>query len=47
LYATYKITSTISIQGGIENILDTHYKQFASGVSALGRNFTLALRGKF
>lgn len=47
LYATYKITSTISIQGGVENILDTHYKQFASGVSALGRNFTLALRGNF
>lgn len=47
LYATYKITPALSIQLGVENILDTHYKQFASGVSALGRNFTFALRGNF
>ena len=47
LYATYKITPKFSVQAGIENILDTHYKQFASGVSALGRNFTIALRGNF
>ncbi|MEN8811045.1 MAG: TonB-dependent receptor [Flavobacteriales bacterium] len=47
LYSTYKITNSLSVQIGIENILDTHYKQFASGVSALGRNFTFALRGKF
>ena len=47
LYSTFKITNSLSVQIGIENILDTHYKQFASGVSALGRNFTFALRGKF
>lgn len=31
---------------GVENILDTHYRTFASGISAPGRNFIVALRGK-
>lgn len=31
----------------IENILDTHYRLFASGVSAPGRNFIISLRGEF
>jgi hemoglobin/transferrin/lactoferrin receptor protein len=31
---------------GVENILDVHYRTFASGVSAPGRNFVIALRGK-
>ncbi len=32
------------LQFAIENILDRHYKPFASGISAPGRNFILALR---
>lgn len=31
---------------GIDNILDMHYRTFASGVSAPGRNFIFAIRAK-
>ena len=37
----------ISIQLGVENILDRNYRYFASGFSAPGRNFILALRSTF
>lgn len=46
-YSSYKVTSAITVQGSIENILDTHYKQFASGISGLGRNFNLSVRASF
>ena len=32
-----------SLSFGVENILDIHYKPFASGIAASGRNFTLSL----
>lgn len=32
------------VQAGLENILDRHYRQFASGYSAAGRNMVVALR---
>ncbi len=35
------------IQVGLENIMDLHYKQFASGLSAPGRNLVLSLRAYF
>jgi hemoglobin/transferrin/lactoferrin receptor protein len=47
VYVSYKIGPKLNLQLGIENILDTHYKQFASSVSGLGRNFTFAIRGNF
>jgi hemoglobin/transferrin/lactoferrin receptor protein len=31
----------------LENILDHHYKPFASGISAPGRNFMVTLRAAF
>jgi hemoglobin/transferrin/lactoferrin receptor protein len=43
----YGITPYLSIQAAVENIRDTNYRGFASGVSAPGRNFILALRGQF
>lgn len=45
--ASYNISQTITLQGNIDNIFDTHYKQFASAISGLGRNFTVSLRGNF
>ncbi len=45
--ASYNLLQNITIQGNIDNIMDTHYKQFASGISSLGRNFTLSIRGNF
>ncbi|MEN8929405.1 MAG: TonB-dependent receptor [Flavobacteriales bacterium] len=47
LNASYNISEKITLQGSIGNIFDIHYKQFASGISGLGRNFTLAIRGNF
>ena len=34
----------LQVQVGIENILDRNYRYFASGYSAAGRNFILAIR---
>jgi hemoglobin/transferrin/lactoferrin receptor protein len=41
----YQITKGLQIQCGIENIFDRHYRYFASGVSAAGRNIFFTLRG--
>lgn len=38
------IAEHIKVQAGVENILDKNYRYFASGMSAAGRNFVLALR---
>lgn len=43
----YNFTSSISIQGSCENILDKNYRNFASNISAPGRNFLLTIRGAF
>ncbi len=39
-----KVAKYITIQAGVENILDKNYRHFASGMSASGRNFVLAVR---
>ena len=36
--------NTLYLQFAVENILDRHYKSFASGISAPGRNFIITLR---
>jgi hemoglobin/transferrin/lactoferrin receptor protein len=41
----YQITKGLQIQAGIENIFDRHYRYFASGLSAAGRNIFFTLRG--
>lgn len=43
----YAFTRTISVQMGLENILDTNYRTYASGVSAPGRNFQVSVRATF
>ena len=43
---TYAINPRWTLQGGVENIFDTHYRTFASGISAPGVNAILALRLK-
>ncbi|MDO9511952.1 MAG: TonB-dependent receptor [Bacteroidales bacterium] len=44
LKTSVQITYNISLQAGMENILDRHYRSFASGISAPGRNVYIALR---
>jgi hemoglobin/transferrin/lactoferrin receptor protein len=45
--ASYNLHSTLTLQLAVENILDTHYRTFSSGINAPGRNFIVSLRGKF
>ncbi len=42
--SAYQLTSKLRIQVSIENILDTFYKPFASGIAGPGRNFIFTLR---
>jgi hemoglobin/transferrin/lactoferrin receptor protein len=45
--ANYNITKNVKVQAAVENILDRNYRYFASGFSAPGRNFILALRANW
>ncbi|MFW5659622.1 MAG: TonB-dependent receptor [Bacteroidota bacterium] len=47
LYTDFSITSSLKISAALENILDRHYRVFASGISAPGINFILSLRYAF
>ena len=47
LRGSYKINSTLTVQAGIDNILDLQYRVFASGINAPGRNIFGTLRVKF
>lgn len=44
LRASYNIKNYMTVQVGLENILDQHYRVFASGVSGAGRNLSVTLR---
>jgi len=47
LFAKYNVNPNISIQTQFTNLFDTHYKEFASGVSAPGRNISVSLLTNF
>ena len=40
----YSFTKKLSLQLGVENIFDRNYRYFASGFSAPGRNYIIAVR---
>lgn len=44
--AEMKLSNSVSIQAALENMLDVHYRPFASGLSGAGRNFVFTLRAK-
>jgi hemoglobin/transferrin/lactoferrin receptor protein len=46
-YMTFNLNRNILLTVAFENILDTHYRSFSSGVSAPGRNMAVSLRTKF
>lgn len=46
-YSSWQLNDQLSLNLALENITDLHYRQFASGVSAPGRNFILSLRARF
>lgn len=43
----YALNPSLTLQLAVENILDTHYRAFATGLNASGRNFIVSVRGKF
>ena len=45
--ASYTLNRFLRLQVGVENILDKHYRAFASGISAPGRNIYGVLRANF
>jgi len=47
LKASVQVSKFITIQLGVENLLDRNYRQFASGFSGAGRNLILAVRSTF
>lgn len=47
LKAAYALNEKISLQAGIENIMDIQYRVFASGIHAAGRNIYAAVRVGF
>ena len=47
VYSRYKATKNIDLLLNIDNIFDQHYKEFASGISAPGRNFSFTILGSF
>ena len=47
LHTSFKLRKNYSMQFGIENISDLHYRPFASNISAPGRNFIISLRKDF
>ncbi|MEO1623679.1 MAG: TonB-dependent receptor, partial [Bacteroidota bacterium] len=46
-YFGYRLNSKITLNLALENALDVHYRPFASGLSAAGRNFIVGLKGNF
>ncbi len=44
LHLSYKVHKLITLQAGIDNIMDTQYRTFASGINAPGRNIFGAIR---
>ena len=47
IYMSYPYFDWLNLSIGVENILNTHYRNFSSGVSAPGMNFIITLRGTF
>lgn len=44
---SYNLNGSIALQAGVENILDTEYRVFSSGINAPGRNVYAAVRMTF
>ncbi len=45
--SSYYFRSGLEFEGGIENIMDRHYRPYSSGISGPGRNFYLTGKYKF
>ena len=46
-YVRIKTSKYVDLLMNVDNILDHHYKEFASGINAPGRNFSVTVLGNF
>ncbi|HMT28005.1 MAG TPA: TonB-dependent receptor, partial [Bacteroidia bacterium] len=44
LRLSYKVHKVVTLQAGVDNMFDTQYRTFASGINAPGRNIFAAVR---
>ncbi|SEC52788.1 hemoglobin/transferrin/lactoferrin receptor protein [Tenacibaculum sp. MAR_2009_124] len=44
LFGRFAVSNSLTLQGNITNLFDEHFREFASGISAPGRNFSIALQ---
>lgn len=47
LKASQKLTETLMVSGGLENLTDQRYRPYSSGMAGAGRNFVISLRASF
>lgn len=47
IYSSFNVSEKITINLAAENLLDTHYRVFSSGVSGAGRNFIASFKYNF
>jgi hemoglobin/transferrin/lactoferrin receptor protein len=47
LKAIYTLSNSLNMSFGVENVLDKHYRPYASGISAPGINVIFSLRSRF
>ncbi len=47
IYSSFRLNRFLTLDLGIENLLDWHYRPYGSGVSAPGINVIVALKGRF
>jgi hemoglobin/transferrin/lactoferrin receptor protein len=47
LHLGYDVHPRLALQAGIDNLLDTQYRTFSSGINAPGRNFTFGIKYRF
>ena len=43
----YRLTENLDLRVSVDNIFDQHYKEFASGISAPGLNFSISILSNF
>ncbi|MCF8335277.1 MAG: TonB-dependent receptor [Bacteroidales bacterium] len=44
---SYRVNQYLTLNAGVENVLDVRYRPYSSGIAATGRNFMVALRAHF
>ena len=47
LKGSFQINQYLTLNAGVDNILDVRYRPYSSGIVAPGRDFMVALRANF